>query len=95
MYLFPTGALDAHASSTPSTPKVGAVYLMRQVSHAHVIPVKIVSSSQPTLRSLVLRRVKTDIIYLPPMRFETYGQDLLPQSKELMRVIQNASETAG
>ena len=80
IYFFPTGVLERNPSK--SEPRVGAVYLERNVSDALIVPIKIINS-----------RISVKVIFKPPFRHHTFPDNLQPLANDVMDKIKRKEYT--
>ncbi len=81
VYLFPGGQLER--AGTKITPKVGAIYLEREVQSAHIIPVHISIPQPITVLNIVRRKIRVQVIFGKPFRHKRFKADLQPLANEL------------
>ena len=85
VFIFPGGELEKRGNT--SSPKVGAVYMEREVKDSFILPVKITVSNKITLINLIKRKVKIKIEFKKVFRHEKFEEDLQPLTKDLMNKI--------
>lgn len=85
IFIFPRGELEKKGNL--SSPRVGAVYLEREVKDSLILPVKITISNKITLVNLIKRKVKVKIEFKKIFRHEKFEKDLQPLADDLMNKI--------
>ena len=79
IFIFPRGEIEK--SSKVQKPKVGVVYLEREIKDCHVIPVHITIISKGIIK-------KTQINYKKAVRHSSYPDDLQSLAENFMKIIE-------
>lgn len=82
VFIFPGGELEKRGNT--NSPKVGAVYLEREVKDSFILPVKIKVSNKITLMNLIKRKIKVKIKFKKVFRHKKFSEDLQPLANDLM-----------
>lgn len=86
VYIVPRGGLEN--SENILDPKVGVVYLERDIANVMIIPVKVIWSGAINWKSFLLRRVSVRVHFGTPFRHENFTHDLLPLARDVVRRIE-------
>lgn len=86
IFIFPGGELQK--GSLISEPKVGVVYLERNVKGSKIIPVNIYISNSLSLINVIKRKVKIEIMFKEVFRHKEFKKDLQIMANEVMRIIE-------
>lgn len=87
IFIFPRGELEK--KGIISKPKVGAIYLEKEISDCKIIPVKIIFSEKLSFINFIKRKVKTDIRFKKIFRHNKFKDDLQIHADDLMEIIEN------
>lgn len=79
LFVFPKGELQK--DNKDQKPKVGVVYLEREIEEGHIIPVNISITSKGIFK-------KTRIYYKKSIRHKSYPEDLQPLADDIMKIIE-------
>lgn len=82
IFIHPAGFLEK--KDVYLKPKIGAVYLEREVKSAEILPVKIEIIGKLNLSSIIRRRTKATITFKKPFRHTKFNKDLQPLAGDLM-----------
>ena len=82
VFIFPRGELEKRGN--PSLPKVGAVYLEREVKDSYILPVKVEFTNKLTFLNVIKRKVKTKITFKKEFRHRKFKKDLQPLANEVI-----------
>ena len=85
VFLFPGGELEKKGKL--GTPKIGAIYLEREVKNSFLLPIKIEMSNKINLLNLLKRNIKTKIEIKKEFRNEKFQKNLQPLADELYKRI--------
>ena len=85
IFLFPGGELEKEGKSVP--PKIGAIYLEREVKDSLILPIKIEFSNKINILNLLKRNIKTKIEIKKEFRHKKFKKDLQPLANELYNKI--------
>lgn len=86
VYIVPGGGLQKPGDI--SDPKVGVVYLERDIANVMIIPVKVIWSGVITWDSILFRRISVRVHFGTPFRHEDFTEDLLPLARDVVRRIE-------
>lgn len=81
IFLFPGGELEKEGKS--KSPKIGAIYLEREVKDSILLPVKVEISNKIDLSNLLRRNIKTKIYVKKEFKHKEFEKDLQPLANEL------------
>ena len=85
IFLFPGGELEKEGKL--NSPKVGAIYLEREVRDSLLLPIKIEISNKINILNLLRRKVRTKIEIKKEFRHKEFKEDLQPLADELYNKI--------
>ena len=85
IFLFPGGELEKEGKSIP--PKIGAIYLEREVKNSLILPIKIEFFNKINILNLLKRKVKVKIKIKKEFRHKKFKKDLQPLANELYNKI--------
>jgi|TARA_B100001971_G_C18267064_1_gene594123 1-acyl-sn-glycerol-3-phosphate acyltransferase len=86
IFIFPRGELEKRGKI--SEPKVGAIYLEKNIKNLKIIPVSIKFDKKLSFKDVIKRKVKTDIKFRMPFRHKEFKDDLLINAKDLINRIE-------
>lgn len=87
IFIFPRGELEK--KGIISKPKIGAIYLEREIKDCKIIPVKLTFSEKLSFSNVLKRKVKTDIKFKKIFRHNKLKDDLQKYADNLMEIIEN------
>lgn len=85
IFIHPTGSLEKKGRKL--TPKVGTVYIEKEVNDSKIIPVNIRIRGKINLINLIKRKIIISINFKKPFRHKDFPKDLQPLADNVMRRI--------
>ena len=89
LFLFPSGRLEKGEEKI--NPKVGVVYLEKEVKNALILPVRIIIEGPFTWSGILCRKVCVNIHIMAPFRHTHFQSDLQPLAWDVVRRIKNGA----
>jgi len=86
IFIFPRGELEKRGIK--SEPKVGVVYLERNVKGSEIIPVNISISGSLSFFNVIKRRVKIEVTFKEVFRHKKFSKDLQIMANDVIRRIE-------
>jgi 1-acyl-sn-glycerol-3-phosphate acyltransferase len=90
IFIFPRGELEKRGLK--SEPKVGVVYLERNVKGSKIIPVKIKISGNLSFFNVIKRQVKFKVTFKKVFRHKEFKEDLQIMANEVISIIEKDGE---
>ncbi len=90
IFIFPGGELEKRGLK--SEPKVGVVYLERNVKGSKIIPVKIYISDSFSLTNMIKRKIKIEVTFKEVFRHKEFKEDLQIMANDVIRRIEKDGE---
>ena len=85
IFFFPSGKRETPADS--HKPKIGAIYLERNVPNAFILPINITIQGSLTLKNVFFRKAQIFVTLLEPYRNRDFPVDMQPLADNLMERI--------
>ncbi|MAG47163.1 hypothetical protein CL617_01035 [archaeon] len=85
IFLFPGGELEKEGKS--NSPRVGAIYLEREVRDSMLLPISIKVSNKICLKNMLRRNIQTRIHVQKQFRHNEFKKDLQPLADEIYNKI--------
>ena len=86
IFIFPRGELEK--KGIKSEPKVGVIYLERNVKGSKIIPVNIYISGSLSLINVIKRKVKIEVTFKEVFRHKEFEEDLQIMANDVIRRIE-------
>jgi len=86
IFIFPRGELEKRGIK--SEPKVGIVYLERNVKGSKIIPVKIYMSCSLNFMNIITRKIKVEVTFKDVFRHKEFKEDLQIMANDVIRRIE-------
>jgi 1-acyl-sn-glycerol-3-phosphate acyltransferase len=90
IFIFPRGELEKRGLK--SEPKVGVVYLERNVKGSKIIPVKINISGDLNFLNVIKRRIKFEVTFKKVFRHKEFKEDLQIMANKVISIIEKDGE---